>query len=529
MAPSQSNWTLDGTGNWTQVDGEIREHSSFNEITVRDDGTATTLGYDDNGNQTDSGSSGFSWDYRNRLRSATRNSDDAVIAVYTYDASGRRIRKVITNGGIDNDPTLNGTTTFYYDGWRVVEERDVSDDLIQQYVYGIYIDEVLLMDRDLDADNSAVGVGDQRLFYQQNTLYSFFALTDTTGNIVEGYKYDAYGRPTVYQPGTNGVVDFGGDDIITPGGLSAVGNPYLFTGRRYDPETGLYHYRTRYFDAMAGRFITRDFIGTWGEVLNVGNAYSYVGNSPISLLDPLGLQNERRVTDWMDKEYQQQLKELFARQQGKKKIENCGDCFWAGATATSLMRARTAAKADSSQSCSVRKCGAPVKCKEKGDTYHYGRWGDNVSRYSLNASYKCECSAQAPSAPLRPPTTAASDIKNPTDFGTLASLIKGFSQPHVPETKPGRVGGSTILKTLWFIGWALDIVGIYITETEGLPCGKCGVRSPDIQMMTGGAGLLENDVCLRFGRIGAKTYLTGLGSDWGQLLTLDTCSASFLR
>jgi RHS repeat-associated protein len=35
---------------------------------------------------------------------------------------------------------------------------------------------------------------------------------------------------------------------------SVVGNPFMFTGRRYDPETGLYYYRARYYAPYIGRF-----------------------------------------------------------------------------------------------------------------------------------------------------------------------------------------------------------------------------------------------------------------------------------
>jgi len=45
---------------------------------------------------------------------------------------------------------------------------------------------------------------------------------------------------------------------------SAIDNPYMFNGRRYDPESGFYWYRTRYLDPLAGRFTTRDTIGVWG-------------------------------------------------------------------------------------------------------------------------------------------------------------------------------------------------------------------------------------------------------------------------
>ena len=38
-------------------------------------------------------------------------------------------------------------------------------------------------------------------------------------------------------------------------------NPFTYTGRRLDSETGLYYYRARYYDAQLGRFISRDPIG----------------------------------------------------------------------------------------------------------------------------------------------------------------------------------------------------------------------------------------------------------------------------
>jgi RHS repeat-associated protein len=45
------------------------------------------------------------------------------------------------------------------------------------------------------------------------------------------------------------------------------------------------YYRARYYDLTAGRFLSQDPIGFYAGT----NSYAYVGNSPISLLDPLGL------------------------------------------------------------------------------------------------------------------------------------------------------------------------------------------------------------------------------------------------
>jgi RHS repeat-associated protein len=66
---------------------------------------------------------------------------------------------------------------------------------------------------------------------------------------------------------------------------SAVGNPYFFTGRRLDFETGLYYYRARMYSPDMGRFLQTDPIG-YGDGIHW---YAYCGNNPVVLVDPEGL------------------------------------------------------------------------------------------------------------------------------------------------------------------------------------------------------------------------------------------------
>ena len=113
-----------------------------------------------------------------------------------------------------NSGTLNGATNFLYDGWTVIEERDGANAVTQQYVHGADVDEPLVLD-------SAAG---PRYFYHQNDLGSTYALTDTSGNVVEGYDYEPYGQHTV----------LASDFTTVLGTTSTVGNPFLFTGQRYD-------------------------------------------------------------------------------------------------------------------------------------------------------------------------------------------------------------------------------------------------------------------------------------------------------
>ena len=280
IAPAQTSWSLDSVGNAVQVDGQSQQFSSTNELiqsAAATGGPATVL-YDNNGNETDDGTYLYTYDAENRLRTVALESNGELIAVYSYDARGRRIEKVVTNSG-----GQDGTTDFSYDGWQDIEERDGSGALAQQYVYGAYLDEPLVMDRNLGGGATATGPGDQRLFYNQNAMYSVYALTDVSGKILEAYQYDAYGKATVFTgPGPDGTW-FTGDEPTASS--SAVANPFTFTGQRLDAESGLMDYKNRYLDVDQGRFLQRDPSSQPDQT----NAYEYVQGQPTGLVDPLGL------------------------------------------------------------------------------------------------------------------------------------------------------------------------------------------------------------------------------------------------
>ena len=268
-------YRFDGVGNRTEVSGGTNRGTYTMDPTMpvpadfqMNHYTATpsdTRAYDENGNLAtiDDGLStpqNLSFDYLDRLVEyigAQRHT-------YAYDAFGRRIARVVDADGSPQE------TRYFYDRWRVCEEQDASGATQATYVYGLYIDEVLNMHRE-----------GQDYYYHTDDLYNVMAVTDSTGAVRERYEYADYGSPV--DPTTLAPVG---------GNPSPLGNPYLFQGRRFDHETGLYYYRLRYYDPVAGRFTVRDKIGIWGDSSNHGNGYAYAGNNPMSRLDPFGLDDE---------------------------------------------------------------------------------------------------------------------------------------------------------------------------------------------------------------------------------------------
>jgi len=108
-------------------------------------------------------------------------------------------------------------------------------------------------------------------YYASNRLGSVIGMVDSAGTLTDQYLYSPFG---VEEP------------------LNGSGNPFRYTGRYYDGETGLYYYRSRYYDT-AGRFLEPDSIGYKGGL----NLYNYGGGDPINNVDPLGTECCNRKTN----------------------------------------------------------------------------------------------------------------------------------------------------------------------------------------------------------------------------------------
>jgi RHS repeat-associated protein/uncharacterized repeat protein (TIGR01451 family) len=255
---SKETFSLDRAGNRleTQMDGVGQSY-------LPNDGTRLTnpmnryeavggagLAYDPRGNTLSDGVNTYTYDRLNRLTGVSGPGGDAD---YIYDALGRRLAKII-----------NGVTTIFVYDYRgqVLEERSGDNQLLARYTYGGLLDEPITLE-----------LSGATYYYHRDALGSVTEVTDAGGALIERYEYEVYGQATIFD---------GASIELT---ASSIGNPYLFTSRRFDPESGNYYYRARYYSPSLGRFLQMDPLG----FADGTNLYQYVRNQPTQLTDPSGM------------------------------------------------------------------------------------------------------------------------------------------------------------------------------------------------------------------------------------------------
>ena len=146
--------------------------------------------------------------------------------------------------------TSNGVTTnHYYDGQNVA--LDETNGNFTAYNRGLGL---------LSRTNQN---GTQ--YYHFNIHGDTSALTDSNGEIVLDYRYDAFGNQLKSNENDT--------------------NPFRYCGEYFDEETGFVYLRNRYYDPSIGRFITED------PANDGNNWYVYCGNNPVMFVDPEGLED----------------------------------------------------------------------------------------------------------------------------------------------------------------------------------------------------------------------------------------------
>jgi RHS repeat-associated protein len=175
---------------------------------------------------------------------------------YGYDPQGRRIKKLVTEGA-------NRTETHYVlDTERayheiVIERTRTNNDPWQERAYLHTPGGVgeLISDSDGTSTRQVYtdGQGSTRL--------------TTDGTTTHSWSFDAFGN---LQAGSSAPVT------------------HLYTGERYDPDTGLIYLRARDYDPKTGRFISMDEHPGSQRIPLTLNKYLYGNADPVNHVDPSG-------------------------------------------------------------------------------------------------------------------------------------------------------------------------------------------------------------------------------------------------
>lgn len=273
----EENWDYDATGNWNTYEAtnpfnvQGRTHNEANEITLIESAPGNVApAFDPAGNMLtlpknpgiSTGQYMLKWDAWNRLVEVKEGS--TLVASYTYDGLTRRLTKTIATE----------TRRYYYnDQWRPLEERvqGASVAVDQQYVWG-------LRDR-WDLFRRQRTTAGSELNETHHCLRDYLdpvAIVGTDGDVGERFAFDTFGNTRL----------LASDFSERP--ASDFGWEFLFHAEFRDGRVGFYNYGYRYYDAMLGKWLSRDP----AEEVDSANLYSFVLNSPANRVDYYGLQTD---------------------------------------------------------------------------------------------------------------------------------------------------------------------------------------------------------------------------------------------
>jgi RHS repeat-associated protein len=242
------NYRYDETGRRTAYGGSFARltlpqpigsatYDAANQLTTLN-GVSYT--YDNDGNLTSDGVTGYTWNARDQLLNLSR---PGLTASFSYDPLGLR----------DGKTVAGNSRQYVNDGVNPAWETASSG-------------ETGMVDGGVDQQFTRHAPDGTSRVVLTDALGSAVALGDESGALTAEYTYDPFGHVSV--TGSDG------------------GHEYRFTGRN-DDGTGLYYYRGRYYSPTQQRFISRDPTGFEAGDTNL---YAYVGNDPVNLVDPSGTQ-----------------------------------------------------------------------------------------------------------------------------------------------------------------------------------------------------------------------------------------------
>ncbi|MBJ7450348.1 MAG: hypothetical protein JHC93_08335, partial [Parachlamydiales bacterium] len=205
----------------------------------------------------------YVYDALDRLVEIIRN--DVRKATYTYDSFHRRIAKH-TYLKEDSNWVPQSSLFYIYDDIKEIGAVDTSGKIVElrtlSTTYSSEIGSALLIELDQEV-----------YFPIHDHRGCVVSLSNEQGNILEFYRYGAFGEEKIYNSQKIRLSE------------SFLENPWRFSSKRYDEESGLTYFGRRFYNANLGRWITQDPEG----FIDGYNLYAYVQNRCLTRNDAYGL------------------------------------------------------------------------------------------------------------------------------------------------------------------------------------------------------------------------------------------------
>lgn len=266
---AQHQYTHDSLYNRLRRDLQVYTVNARNELVQTGD---THYQYNERGcrlsQESPDGWIRYEYDALNRLTMVETQTERVV---YTYDSCNRRLSTTSFTSGYWGWYQTS-CKRFLYNGQDEIGAVDDSGRLTELRVLG--------RGRGAEID-ATVAIELAGAVYAPicDSAGNIVSLVNAySGSLAEGYRFGAFGEETIY----------GGWGYVRSS--SPVGNPWRFSSKRTDPETGLVNYGRRYYDPSVGRWLTTDPLGYKAGP----NLYAYVNNSPLAHFDLYGLLTRTR-------------------------------------------------------------------------------------------------------------------------------------------------------------------------------------------------------------------------------------------
>ncbi len=220
----------------------------------------TSYTHDANGNLTSDATFLYQYDLANQLTNVIRKADNSVVLQCRYDALGRRVEAIRSDGTVDR-------YVYFPGSFLVLAVLDATNTPKEFYTRGPDLSGTL---------SSAGGIGGilactyataptAPLYHHADLMGNIIALTDYSATLVSSFRYTPFGQIVTFP-------------------ISKLPR-YLFSSKEFNSSSGLYYYGYRYYSPLQHQWIVRDYL----EELDDANLYVACGNSPLNYSDFWGL------------------------------------------------------------------------------------------------------------------------------------------------------------------------------------------------------------------------------------------------